>query len=260
MENVDTDSWESHKESYGRCLAYWRDAALRGADEVSESEAAYDLLAHTGFMLRIGADRNAPPQALSFPMEDRVRIVSAACDHIEQFSLPDNVKRYLANDALENEELGEFEQILLQRDELDVVVQFSREMVRDTIEHDDALLAKLASAVSVAAELDEAILSRPDIIAVASRILVGSRPDPWHSEDPLSDWFVKARAWDLGFSSPNLPDLAGLLRGVQPTPGGNAAPALPSRRTDADQHHIGAERPGFALAAGGDESGDPLID
>ena len=112
------------------------------------------------------------------------------------FGVPGQLRKILSTDAPDSDGIEEFEHVLLDRDELDVVIELSKRLVGDAVRQDDVLLAKLAEAVSAAAEFDDVLLKRPDLMAVCSRILLGLRPLDWLADGSYPDWFSIARKWD----------------------------------------------------------------
>ena len=137
-----------------------------------------------------------PKELAALSDAQRIKIVSDACAFVLGFGVPAHLTRVLSNDAPDSDEIEEFEHVLLQRDELDVVIEFSKRLVGDAVRRDDLLLKNLSYAISVAAEFDDLFLKRPDLIAVCSRILLGLRPLDWLADGSYPDWFRIAREWD----------------------------------------------------------------
>ncbi len=143
-------------------LASWLSPEPRGQEDFSVGFAAYHALAHAGMLLRM-----RPTGAILFELSglstaQRTKLVSDACDFAIGFRIPAHLKRILANGTPEPEDIEEFEHILLQRDELDVVIELSYRICANAAKTDDALLVKLSDTISVAAEFDDAFLKRPE--------------------------------------------------------------------------------------------------
>ncbi|MGH7134537.1 MAG: hypothetical protein ACREHD_02290, partial [Pirellulales bacterium] len=190
-----------HDESFQLYLRAWRESSNRDELEMGLPEAAYHVLAHAGMLRRLrGESREARIDELSrLPKDERFRLVREACQFSLQFGMPEHFQRFLAQDVLDADELGEIEGALLQRDEFDAVLSAMDQLVGECLASDDDLLASVARAHCVAAELDDQLAQRPDILSVASRV-VADYTDPAH----YGAWLVKARRLDEEFFEPTL--------------------------------------------------------
>ncbi len=181
---------------FTKFLDSWLGPEQRSEEDFSVNYAAYHALADAGMMLRLRGANAIPRELATLPSERRGKIVLDACEFVLGFGIPANLAQVLSNPMPEPEDIEEFEHVLLQRDELDVVIELAKRLVANAVQADDALLAKLSDAVSVAAEFDDAFLKRPDLMAVCSRVLLALRPLNWLSSGSCPDWFALARSWD----------------------------------------------------------------
>ncbi|HVC98300.1 MAG TPA: hypothetical protein VND64_31815 [Pirellulales bacterium] len=190
-----------HEDSCREYLDYWCDPARREAAEMEENDAAYHVLEHAALLVRCvpRGSSQVIRQVEGLAVEERVRLVRVASQFASQFSLSDYCKRLFRQEVLDVDDMAEIEVVLIQRDALDAVLDFAARLVTERIEEDDDLLADLARAHCTADELDDTLLSRPDIIAPASRILDQTCP-------PASAglWLRKAREYDERFQEPTL--------------------------------------------------------
>ncbi len=197
---LDAEDLAFHEESFREYLAFWNDSRLRATAEMTEADAAYHVFEHGGLLQREGGKAHSVMQQLrELPMDECIRLVRAACQFTLDFSLPDHLARVFGLDLVDPDEMAEIEHVLVQRDALDAALRLAILLVGDCVKHDDELLADLATACCVGPELDDTLLTRPDIIGPASRILQGI-------SDPATaaTWLRKARAFDERFQEPTL--------------------------------------------------------
>ncbi len=185
-----------HEASFHEFLDSWLGPEQRSEEDFSVNYAAYHALAHAGMLLRVTGTDAIPAELATLPSERRAKIVLNACEFVFGFGIPAHLSHILSDATPEPEDIEEFEHVLRQRDELDVVIELSKRVVADAVKTDEALLAKLADAISVAAEFDDEFLKRPDLMATCSRILVALRPLNWLANGSYPDWFALARSWD----------------------------------------------------------------
>lgn len=197
MADVETAAF--HDDSFRLYLHAWRDATYRVELEMGLGEAAYHVLAHAGMLQRMPhtQKRVVTDELFAMSQDDRVRLVRDACEFAIGFAVPGHFDRLLAEEILDTDELAEIEGALIQRDELDAVLRMMDQLVGDCLEHNDDLLASVARAHCAAAEFDDRLAQRPDILAVASRIVADST-EPAH----FAPWLSEARKLDRNLFEP----------------------------------------------------------
>jgi hypothetical protein len=169
---AENEFFEFHEDSFHEFLNSWLGPEERSEEEFSVSFAAYHALAHAGMLLRARGSEEIPESLAALANAQRIKIVSDACEFVLGFGVPAHLTGILANDAPDADEVEEFEHVLLQRDELDVVIELGKRLVGDAVQRDDILLKKLSYSISIAAKFDDVFLKRPDLMAVCSRILL----------------------------------------------------------------------------------------
>jgi len=192
------NTWISfHKSSMNEYLYLWNDSELRSQIEISTEATAFYLLENAAALWRYTGDENYRNIFKSLPLEKRHALVSAACKYINSSSLPEQAKKITASNALSDDALDQAENIFLLRDGLQGVLDLSKYIVNDILLNDKHMLSNLTDAYCIAAEVDDPLLERSDIVSVASRIM-----EPFREIikiDISSDdywWFYKARKWD----------------------------------------------------------------
>jgi len=202
----DLESRTLNKPSLRDCLAAW---ALPSCHEerITENRSAYLVLLNAGMLLRNSKSKELPAEIASMSLEEQSHLVSAACEYAGDFSLPQSVRHALRKDELEPEELEACEDALGDIDELDVVLALSKRLVDSVLDRDDQLLLRLATAITAARVAAKQMLSRPDIVAIASRVLIPIRPLDWLPPGSFPDWFAKARECDAELSSFDIRDI-----------------------------------------------------
>ncbi len=200
-----------YDKSYRDALACWLDEHQLSVREVSRGEAAYTVLENAALLLRLrGAggqtkrDGALPQELAKIALNDKVRLVQSACDYAASFSLPAHFSRLLITDILDAEEIEEIELVLCQIDGLDAVVSLSGELVRQTMDENQALLSQLAQTRCLVADLVQQLSERMDIVSVASRFLLVQRRPRYTNDGRPADWFTRFREWD---QEPTLPEL-----------------------------------------------------
>ncbi len=186
-----------HKSSMNEYLDLWKDSDLRSQIEISLEETAYYLLENAAALWRYTGNEVYKNDFKDFPLEERKKLVSAACKYINSSSLPEQARKITVTDALSDDKIDQAESIFLLRDGLQGVLDISKCVVDDILLNDKEMLSNLTDAFCVASEIDELLLDRPDIASIASRIM-----EPFKEMikiDVSSDdywWFYKARKWD----------------------------------------------------------------
>lgn len=199
-----------HTQSLREYAECWQSSALRTTIDISKEEAAYHLLEHAGMLRRYTADEVSIRGLKELTEKKVVELVMSVCKYISCITLSERINELVAKDFLESEEIEEVEAILLDRDGLQTVIDLASELVRKLLnEHSEVVIA-LADANCVAAEIDDLLLSRPDIISVASRPL-----EPFlqliktHLDMEKYWWFAKAREIDKTYQEQNLFEILG---------------------------------------------------
>lgn len=193
-----------HDDSFRLYLLAWREPDYRGELEMGLPEAAYHALAHAGMLERIGTpeSRTAMGQLLALSREDRTRLLRDACEFAAEFAVPKHFERFFAQEAFDVDDLAEVEAALIQRDELDVVMRAVDRLIDDVLVQNDDLRAMIARAHGAEAVFDERLSERPDLLAVASRIVADST-DPTQ----YGSWLLHARQSDEEYFEPTLREL-----------------------------------------------------
>lgn len=228
MQDLASDQF-FHAEALRDYLLCWESAEHRRRRGVSESEAAYHVLEHAGYL-----DRHGPPSWVAelrqLPAEDRRALVLAACRYTEGMTWAQRARRLLAAEALSAEAFEEMEDLLLRRDALETVWTVARGLADDLLQADPPLRRVVALSRCVAAEIDEQLAGRPDVVSVAAEVLA-RMPPPLPAPSSLSEgwWFASIGRLSDEYAQP-LP-----IRRVRP------AEAAPPLRFEAD--------PQYALAA-----------
>lgn len=211
-----------YDQSYSDALDWWRKPARRFQLEISEEEAAYLVLENVALLIRrreYGRQPRVgdiiPADLAQMAQDEKVRLVAAACKYAQEFSLPAHFNRILQTNLLEPEEIEEIEHVLCQVDGLDAAVSVAAELVRPLLENNPELLAQLAQTRCVVATLVQQLSGRPDIVSVASRLVLVQRNPCYLEDGRAADWFTRFREWDreMPFAEllPNQPQASTLL-------------------------------------------------
>jgi hypothetical protein len=227
-----------HERTFQDSLGCWQSPERRAALEMSEEEAAYGILEHAALRDRVVQLASEEAQAMSAlaslgegtpadvvnRLDDKTRLIRAACRFASAFALPGHFSRILDSDEPEPEDIEEVEQVLSQIDGLDAVVDLSARLIGSALLEDQDVLADLARARSVVATLLRGMSSRPDLLAIASRFLLSQRKPRYLGDGRPADWFTRLRELDNSYSAPSLADLPakaedGSARGFDSHPG-----------------------------------------
>lgn len=184
-----------HAAQFETCFSWWDDPEEGAATGISSHYAAYHVLAHAAFLLRCG-ETACLSVIESLPSERVTTLVDAACTYAIGFNLPPEAKSVLQKGSAEPDDIEYIELLLSHRDELDLVIELAKRFARKS--QQDRLRRAVASAASVAAEIDDQLLTRADLMSVCSRALAGVRPTDWLCDGSYPDWFSIARSWDKG--------------------------------------------------------------
>lgn len=251
---TDHEATAFHDDSFRLYFRAWREPDYRGELEMGIPEAAYHALAHAGMLERLVDRRpgSGLEQLLDLPQEERARLVRDACEFAADFAVPRHFERFFAQDVLDTDELAEIEGALIQRDEFDAALMAADQVVNEFLASDDDLQTQVAGALDAARRFDDRLSQRPDILAVATRIVADST-DPEH----YGAWLVKARQLDENFFEPTLLEfLPANENGRQQW----APDALIRLQDELLPERTGRSSPDYALAAGAGDAWSPLID
>jgi hypothetical protein len=146
----------------------------------------------------------------------------------------ERARRLLAVEAISPEELEEVEDLLIRRDALETVWSAARMLSADLLTTDAETGRLLAWMRCLAAEIDDELAQRPDVVSVAARVLKALPP-------PLSVPAELSAGWWYG--------------GIRDLGAAYQYPALPTRRSvpaPASAALIFVADPEYALAAAGE--------
>jgi hypothetical protein len=227
-----------HAEALRDYLLCWESADHRAGRGMSEEEAAYHLLEHAGHLDRQGIPPSWAAELAALPPAERRRLVGAACRYTRGMTWAERARRLLALEALSADAFEEVEDLLLRRDALETVWAVARALADDLLAADAELGREVALARCVAAEIDEELARRPDVLSVAAEVLAGLPPLP-----------AAARELDTGWWYAGVRDLARTYE----------QPLLPRRRvvlSSPSLHFVDDAR--YALAAAGEGGEQPF--
>lgn len=161
---------------------YWAHKELG----MPQDEAAYGLLKAVGMEYR--------RTNIMVPLQpEEKQLVLAASKFANRLVFSKKLRELFEKDFLDNEEIAYVEQSLLARDGLQVVIDTAKAIA-------DQCHIPIADMMVVAQELDDLLLSRPDIYTVASQYM---EPLKKSIKAPVSKevywWFYKAREEDKEF-------------------------------------------------------------
>jgi len=143
----------------------------RRVQGMSAEEASYHWLEHAGYLARYGADPSPFTELRALSKEQRRDLVVAACRYTDAMTWADRARRLLAEEAVSADAFEEIEDMLLRRDALETVWTVARDLAEDLLAEDADLSRHLAGARCVAAEIDDELSRRLDIVSVAFRVL-----------------------------------------------------------------------------------------
>jgi hypothetical protein len=195
-----------HAEALRDYLLCWESADIRLRRGMSEEEAAYHLLEHAGWLDRYGAASTWVDELRSLPAEDRRRLIGAASGYAGGMTWAERARRLLAAEALSPEELEAVEDLLIRRDALETVWSAARMLAADLLATDAETGRSLAWTRSLAAEIDDELAQRPDVVSVAARVL-NALPPPLTVPAELSAgwWYAGVRDLGAAYQRPVLP-------------------------------------------------------
>jgi hypothetical protein len=244
MAMADLDLLRFHTQSLREYAAFWFDPDSRQDSDVSEEEAAYHLCEHAAMLFRYTGQQVHLRGLEEQPPERRRLLVLAVCRYLGRLALTDTARRLLLRDCLDDDELTQFEDLLIERDALEEVLGLATRLVADLLRGGDSdLRRELATARSVVAELDDALWSRQDVVSVACRALAGLRSQlAVRPDERVQWWFGKAMSLDETFEHGGLQEL---LAVAAPT----APPALPDSVIPISSSLFGRREKPIRLAA-----------
>jgi hypothetical protein len=219
---ADLDLLQFHARSLREYATFWFDSDARQESDVSEEDAAFHLCEHAAMLFRY-TGREAYLSGITEQPPDRRRpLVLAICRYLSSLTLADAARRLLSDEILDADQLTELEDLIIERDALEEVLTLATRLVGDLLHGGDSgLRRELATVRSVVAELDDVFWSRPDVLSVACRALVGLRSQlAVRPDDRVQWWFGKALSLDEAYEHAGLKEL---LVGAAPT-----APPAPS--------------------------------
>lgn len=189
METADNPGREE-LELLDRWLHLWRDATACAEAESTPAEAAWCVLQHAALARRYTGEDTIREGIEKFADEERYALVVQACAYGRGNSLTDSVAALVRKDALDAADMALAEDILLQRDALQQTIDFATTLGRPFVAAGDRDLARDLMALRArAAEADEQIRSRPDIFAIAGRVLQPLRETFRVPVDEAREWW-----------------------------------------------------------------------
>lgn len=187
-----------HLDQFNECFSLWNDEEERENAGLSREYVAYHLIAHAAYLSR--CEHIASIFKIeSLPKEQLATLLLMAGEFAVNFDLPGVALAILGKDSLEPEELEYIEHLLSHRDELDLVIEQLKRFARNA--NNEQIRRLVVRGVGIAAGIDDVLLTRPDIMSVCSRSLVGIRSTEWLFNGSYPDWFAIARGWDKEYES-----------------------------------------------------------
>jgi hypothetical protein len=215
---ADLDLLRFHAESLRDYATFWFDPDSRQDRDVSEEEAAYHVCEHAAMLFRYTGREDYLQGLMGQPPERRRSLVLAVCRYVGGLTLLDTARGLLSTDILDEDQVSEFEDLLIERDALEEVLALASRLVADLLRGGDGdVRRELATARSAVAELDDALWSRPDVVSVTCRALAGLhsqlavRPDK-----RIQWWFGKAMSLDETFEQGGLQQLLAVAAPTAP--------------------------------------------
>ena len=150
-----------HKSSMNEYLDLWKDSDLRSQIEISLEETAYYLLENAAALWRYTGNEVYKNDFKDFPLEERKKLVSAACKYINSSSLPEQARKITVTDALSDDKIDQAESIFLLRDGLQGVLDISKCVVDDILLNATANEVLSAFSVVVFDDYDTVSLASP---------------------------------------------------------------------------------------------------
>ena len=210
-------------------------ASSRGPQQdAGPEEAAYYALENAGLLRRQEPGHRLLADLRNCSRTARSKLVRRGCLFVSGFSLAERVAGVLEREEFDDDALDETEALLVRRDALEAALRFAVDLTDDLLDQ-DGLRTALLSAREVAAQIDDVLWRRPDVLCVASRILVPAADSP--------PWLIRVNRLDRLLEEAN-------LTGVLPAPGEDTVTSLLARLRDPapDIRRAAAE----ALGAAGD--------
>ncbi len=181
-----------HEDMLAKYVECWNFPESRAEGDVSAEEAAYSLFEHASHLGRMrGTDRYLNSLRGLAP-DERRRLGLAACRYIATMNLADQAHRILYHEALETEQIETVGSMVIRRDSLEAVLSLAVPVCGDLIRQDPDLSRALAKARCRAAEIDEALLERPDVIGLAASVMDGLKRTIKSDIDWKSHWWFSA--------------------------------------------------------------------
>lgn len=215
---AETSTIQFHRDARADYLSAWTDAGGPAREQPAAGEAAFYLLEHTWALYLATDDRSVIDELATLrPAE----LAKHACDWLIGITLVEDSRRLLQLDVLDPDQMMEIEMIVLRRHAIQNVISLARELA-DFSNAEQRRLA--AEAVCTAAELDDVLLSRPDVVSVASRICEPVLSDIVVELNPKVYWWLYwARDLDRAFDTTPLPrSITAQMMPVATTSGGIA--------------------------------------
>jgi hypothetical protein len=192
-----------HAKALSEYLLCWESAETRQRRGVSEGEAAYHLLENAGWLDRYGASSSWVDELRALPVEDRRRLVGAASRNAAGMTWAERARRLLSVEALSPEAFEEIEDLLIRRDALETVWSAARTLAADLLGSDAETGRRLAWLRCLAAEIDDELAPRPDVVSVAARVLNALPPPlPIPAELSTGWWYAGVRSLAAAYDAP----------------------------------------------------------
>jgi len=194
---MEPDILDFHTQCFREYLEFWYSAEERDEVGVSREEAAYHALEHAGMLQRYTGEDDSVRKVFSMPKAERKALTRYACAYIGHMSLTEKARRILSDNDYEADELELIEDILFQRDGLETVFFMLVGTVAKDFLREPDISGMLADTRCKIFDLDEVLLSRPDVYIIASRALESIKERiviPLNEKDYW--WFYKARTLD----------------------------------------------------------------
>ena len=198
---TDEEFLRFYVESLKSYLELWDFPEARDEAGVSRESAAYYILDYAGKLYRYTADERCLTGLVEQTEHETREMVLAACEYISDVILANSARHLLQDRALHPDEILQIEDIMLRRDTLETVLWLAAKLSAQSLEQgNDEVRRALARARCVAAEIDDVLLARQDVVSIASQALSGVyeriKTPP---ELKQQWWFAAAHERELSF-------------------------------------------------------------
>lgn len=221
-----------HADAMREYAACWVSPERRDELGVSHTEAAYHLIESASLLHRYTGDARCLKKVVELPHAEQARLLASACYYLSTLNIASKTEQLLTQEPFDDNHLAQIEDVIILRDGIECALDQIRQMASKVIlQGDEELATRLERAISVVNEIDESLVSRPEVVSVASRALSGLKE---HFQVAVNQkqywWFGAAASLDEAFENTNPfeePELAAATHEAGET-SGVEVPELPS--------------------------------